>query len=158
MSAITLLLGLAFGTGAAECQNPPPRDTDSYWTYVDSCGCAQLDPPARASADYDRFLTACSQWRERNPLAGAVGVGAARGPECRNPPSRASDSFWSYLEACGCADVDPPSRASADYDRFLKACGRWRERNPTVVPTPSPSAKPTPTPSPSPTAPPKPKG
>lgn len=55
------------------------------------------------------------------PLAGAS--------ECASPPPRASDAYWNYIDACGCAKLDPPARASLDYDRFLKACSAWRQRN-----------------------------
>ena len=45
------------------------------------------------------------------------------------PPSRTSDQYWTWLEACGCEKADAPSRASSDYDRYLKVCSAWRERN-----------------------------
>lgn len=88
----------------------------------------------------------------------------ATSQECANPPSRASDAYWSYIDACGCAAVDAPSRASLDYDRYVRACSDWRQRNPQVnvimspspTPTPSPTPAPTPTPSPKPTPKPRP--
>jgi hypothetical protein len=50
--------------------------------------------------------------------------------ECAGgPPSRTSDQYWSWLDACGCEKADAPSRASSDYDRYLKVCSAWRERN-----------------------------
>lgn len=69
MYTLVLLLGLTAGsaTVAAECRNPPSRVSPSYWDYIDTCGCAKLDPPSRASEDHGRFLKACSEWRERNP-------------------------------------------------------------------------------------------
>ena len=88
-------------------------------------------------------------------LLGLVGGSASEG--CGSPPSRASDSYWNYIEACGCDQVDAPSRASADYDRYLKACAQWRERNQVkVVVSPSPTTAPTPAASPSPAPSPKP--
>jgi len=166
LSSLPLLLTLVLAgpAPAEECRNPPPRGSDAYWVFIDSCGCDALETPARASDDYERFLNACSQWRQRNPQGNVAGSGTTSSPaECRNPPSRASDSFWSYLEACGCAGVDTPARASSNYERFLKACGQWRERNPRVevaAPSPAPTPRPTatPTPRPSPTATPKPPG
>lgn len=59
-------------------------------------------------------------------------AGATHAAECRNPPSRASDGYWDYIDACGCASLDPPPKASDDYKRFLKTCSDWRERNPRV--------------------------
>jgi hypothetical protein len=153
-----LILSLVLGAGLlepAECRDPPSRASDGYWDYIDACGCASLDPPSKASADYDRFLKACSRWRERNPKTTVVvsktpgtdpvppaAETARPSPECRNPPSRASSSYWDYIEACGCESVDPPSKASDDYSRYLKACSEWRERNPkveVVVPSDAPS-------------------
>lgn len=162
MPALALLMGLALASAEgtpAECRTPPSRTSDSYWSFVESCGCADLEPPAAGSPDQERFLRECSQWRERNPPDGRNPLGAAGARECGNPPSRTSDAFWPYVEACGCGSLDPPSRASLDYDRYLKACGQWRERNPQVQvvtpsarpsPAPSPSPRPSPSPSPSP--------
>lgn len=182
MQTLFLLVGVVLASLAdsPECRNAPSRTSDAYWDYVDACGCANLEAPSRASQDYDRFLKACSRWRERNPqvnvivsnppLAGstpsAAGTSPADSAECRNTPSRASDSYWDYIEACGCAKLEAPSSASQDYDRFLKACSRWRERNPQVnvivpnapaagtapAPTPGTGVKPKATPSPSPQA------
>lgn len=165
MHTMALLIGLALGSpaDAPECRNPPSRASDSYWTFIEACGCVNLDAPSRTSPDYERFLKACSEWRQRNPqidvIAPETPPGDSSGsthptnpqipPECRNPPSRASDSYWAFIEACGCANLDAPSRASPDYERFLKACSEWRQRNPQVnviapgTPTPpSPNAKP----------------
>jgi hypothetical protein len=167
MHTIALLVGLALGADAPECSNPPSRASDAYWPFIEACGCDALEPPSAASEDHARFLSACSDWRQRNPHTTVivaeptpssppdpiVTTSRTDSPECRNPPSRTSSSYWSYLEACGCANVDPPSRASADYDRFLKTCSGWRERNPrteVIVPArptrTSPSPVPTPTP------------
>lgn len=52
---------------ARECENPPSRVSEAYWTFVDSCGCSKLDPPSSSSSDYPRYLKACAQWREKNP-------------------------------------------------------------------------------------------
>jgi len=156
------LMTLALGTPAdsPECRNTPSRVSDSYWAFVDACGCANLDPPSTASPDYARFLTACSRWRERNPQINVIVTDtrtadstlstdqtrAADPPECRNSPSRASGSYWTFIEACGCANLDPPSKTSPIHGRFLKACSQWRERNRSltvIVPSqPSPAAKP----------------
>jgi hypothetical protein len=87
-------------------------------------------------------------------------AGPASSQECTNPPSRASDSYWAYIDACGCDGVDAPSRASLDYDRYMRACSGWRQRNPQVNvilgPSPTPTPAPTPTPSPKPTPKPRP--
>ena len=94
-------------------------------------------------------------------LVGLALGSPADAPECRNPPSRVSDSYWDYVEACGCAKFDPPSKASQDYDRFLKACSQWRQRNlqlnviiPNTPPAAStgPTAETSPAPTPSPSA------
>jgi hypothetical protein len=161
MNAIALLLGLALGgaSDSPECRNPPSRSSDAYWSFIEACGCAKVDPVPRASLDYDRFMKACSQWRERNTQI--VAPRSSRSPECRNPPSSASASFWDFIDACGCASLEPPSRASGDYDRYMKACSDWRERNPGADasgpggpakekpgPTPSPGATPQPSPRP----------
>jgi hypothetical protein len=132
MTTMALLLGLALGSpqDSPECRNPPSRSSDSYWAYIEACGCARVDPPSRASLDYDRFLKACSQWRRQNPQVNVIDPGTPVAPECKNPPSSASSSYWDFIEACGCANLEPPSKASSDYDRFLKACSRWRQRTP----------------------------
>jgi hypothetical protein len=146
MLSLALLAVVALGSGdAPECRNPPSRVSDSYWDFIDACGCESLVAPSRASADYDRFLKACARWRERNTAtkvvvsksAGAEAVPATSAAstqpaECKNPPSRASSSYWDFIDACGCEGVDPPSTASSDSKRFLKACSDWRERNPKV--------------------------
>ena len=68
----------------------------------------------------------------------------AAGQECANPPSRASDSYWTYIDACGCSQLTAPSAASPDHERFLKACGAWREQNPRLNVIVSPSPRPSP--------------
>lgn len=162
----TLVLGAS--ADAPECRNPPSRTSDSYWSFIESCGCDSVEAPSAASEDHDRFLAACSAWRQRNPQTDVVVVetpsshsvepvtrsSRAEPAECRNPPSRTSSSYWSFIDACGCANLDAPSPASADHDRYLKACSTWRERNPRtnlVVParptsTARPASAPTPTP------------
>lgn len=84
-------------------------------------------------------------------------LASGEGSQCANPPSRASDAYWDYVDSCGCANLDPVSRASQDWDRFSRACRQWRERNPQVnvvivaspaAPSPSPAASPTPRPTP----------
>ena len=149
----------------AECRTPPSRVSAGYWDFIEACGCAGLEAPSRASSDYDRYLKACSRWRERNPyLAAAPSPRPSPSPatlpapspattpapvvplvvpvprECVNPPSRTSGAYWGFIEACGCANVDPPSRASSDYGRYEKACAEWRERNQNLIaPAPRPS-------------------
>lgn len=165
--ALLLGLGLAGQAESARCRNPPSRASDSYWGYIGACGCARLEAPSRASSDYDRFLKACSEWRERNPqltvtlpdpTAGDPVTPASPLPrECQSPPSRVSDSYWSFIDACGCASLTVPSRATSDYDRFVKACSNWRQRNPSSTvsvagPSPSPKASPRPRPIPPPKA------
>ncbi len=59
----------------------------------------------------------------------ALALGQSEPPECRNPPSRASDVYWGFIEACGCDKLVTPSEASDEYERFMKACSEWRERN-----------------------------
>lgn len=54
-------------SAAPECANPPSRAAEGYWDYVEACGCARLDAPSSASPDHERFMQACSQWRQRNP-------------------------------------------------------------------------------------------
>ncbi len=143
---IALVLLLAAADTPKECANPPSRSASRYWEYVDACGCALLEPPPEASADHERYRSACSRWRERNPSAGAASPQPqAVSRECENPPARASVSFWSYLESCGCARTEPPPAASSDYSRYLQTCGDWRVRNP--APAPAPSATPRPSPS-----------
>jgi hypothetical protein len=42
-------------------------------------------------------------------LAMVLGLGLAGPPEssfCRNPPSRASEAYWDYITACGCARLE----------------------------------------------------
>lgn len=134
MHTLVLLLGLAAAPAppvARECASPPSRAESNYWSYIEACGCSQLDPPSRASFDYDRYMKACSDWRERQGQAGVSRPQAT--PECDDPPSRASDGYWDYVAACGCARLEAPSRASDDYERFTKACADWRERNPQPV-------------------------
>jgi hypothetical protein len=137
---VALVLG-GGSSGARECANPPSITSSSYWTYIDSCGCSELPAPSRASNHYDRFMKACSAWRERNPRVNIVVTKSPATttnpgpPECGGTggaPSRASNSFWTYIDACGCANVDTPSTSSPEYDRFMKACSAWRERNPQV--------------------------
>ena len=68
MHALVLLLGLAAAPTspvARECSSPPSRAESNSWSYIEACGCSQLDPPSRASFDYDRYIKACSDWRER---------------------------------------------------------------------------------------------
>jgi hypothetical protein len=169
--ALLLGLGLAGQAESSFCRNPPSRASDGYWDYIAACGCARLEAPSRASSDHDRFLKACSDWRARNaqstvalpdPTAGDPVTPASPPPrECQNPPSRVSDVYWTFIDACGCASLTPPSRASSDHDRFLKACSDWRQRNPSSTvsvagPSPSPRPSPRPSPSPSPKASPKP--
>ena len=170
MHALLMSLALAAGADAPECRNPPSRSSDAYWSFIEACGCERLEAPSAASEDHERYLSACSAWRQRNPPtdvvvteATPVSSGQAAGEvkreepsECRNPPSRASSAYWSFIDACGCANLEAPSRASADHDRYLKACSDWRQRNPridVIVParpthTARPAAAPTPTPSP----------
>jgi hypothetical protein len=63
-------------------------------------------------------------------LVATLATASPGGPrECGNPPARASEFYWDYIESCGCAKLDPPSRASSDYSRYMKACSQWRERN-----------------------------
>jgi hypothetical protein len=98
-------------------------------------------------------------------LLGLVLAGQTEIPGCGDPPSLASSAYWDHIAACGCAKTYPPSRASNDYDRYIQACAQWRRENPQVnvfVPSSSPSSSPsasstpTPKPSPSPRASPKP--
>src|SRR5262245_2114494 len=151
----TLLLSLAMGStaGAPECASPPPRVSDAYWSYIDACGCARLDPPARASLDYDRFLKACSAWRERNSHGNAP-VRPLSAQTCAAPPARGSEAYWDFIDACGCGKLDAPSRASADHDRFLKACSESRvgESSAEASPAPKPSSSTKPAPSASPSS------
>jgi hypothetical protein len=134
MHALVLLVALAAADTpvARECASPPSRAESGYWSYIEACGCSQLDPPSRASADYDRYMKACADWRERQVRAVAPPRSAA--PECDDPPSRAADGYWDYIEACGCARLEAPSKASSDHDRFMQACAGWRERNPQAAP------------------------
>ncbi len=67
-------------------------------------------------------------------VAASVWAGSAAAQECAaDPPSRVSDAYWGYLEACGCARTAPVPRASNDYDRYLKTCSAWRARNPQLT-------------------------
>ena len=144
--ASVLVFVLASAGGPRECVNAPSRVSDTYWDYIEACGCSNVEGPSRASADYERFLKACSRWRERNQaVKGAKPAPSSTetpvGKECMNPPSRVSAVYWDYLDACGCAGVEPPPGASDDYKRFLNACSQWRQKNPGKVgparPTPS---------------------
>jgi hypothetical protein len=166
MHVVAMLVGLALQAPPvpAECATPPGVASASYWLYVESCGCASLEAPPAASEDYERFLKACAEWRQRNPALSVVvseapaAVSSPSTPGCGDPPSRASDFYWGYLEACGCARLEAPSRASQDYERFMKACAAWRRQTPQVqviVATPSPRPSPSPSPSPKPAAPPR---
>ncbi len=103
MHVLLALLGLALSEAPVprECAAPPSRAESGYWSYIESCGCSQLDPPSRASADHDRFMKACSDWRERQSQAVVSRPQAT--PECDDPPSRAAEGYWDYIEACGCA-------------------------------------------------------
>jgi len=79
-------------------------------------------------------------------LLGLTAGSATDAAECRNPPSRASDNYWDFIDACGCENLDAPSKASQDHGRFLKACSQWRERNTrlnVVVSDPPRAASPT---------------
>ena len=136
MHVLLALLGLALSEAPVprECAAPPSRAESGYWSYIESCGCARLDPPSRASADHDRFMKACSDWRERQSQAVVSRPQAT--PECDDPPSRAAEGYWDYIEACGCARLEAPSKASDDHDRFMKACAGWRERNPQAAEPP----------------------
>lgn len=67
-------------------------------------------------------------------VAFAFTAGTAAAQECTvQPPSRTSQFYWSYLEACGCEKAAPVSTVSPDYPRFQKVCSQWRERNPQPV-------------------------
>jgi hypothetical protein len=145
---------LADHAAAQECSvHAPSRASEGYWDYIDSCGCDHVTPVSRASSDYKRFLKACSQWRERHRAAVVVvsqAPTAAASPAplasafpdatCANAPSRVSDAFWTFIDACGCNDVSAVSLASPDHARFQRACASWRERNPppAVVVSPTP--------------------
>lgn len=54
-------------TAPIECGAPPARASSAYWDYVEACGCTSLTEPPAASADHDRYMRACADWRERNP-------------------------------------------------------------------------------------------
>ena len=148
----------------AECKTPPARVSSGYWDFIEACGCSGLEAPSRASSDYDRYLKACSRWRERKPYLavarpqpsappGSAPLPAATPPaspvpavpvarECATPPSRVSGGYWDFIDACGCARAEAPSRASSDYGRYEKACADWRERNqPVLAPTAPPPAQ-----------------
>lgn len=88
-------------------------------------------------------------------VAVSLGAGTAVAQDCAgDPPSRVSDAYWAYLEACGCAKTSPVPRASNEYERYTKTCAAWRTRNPqlTVVlqagASPSPGSVPSPSPGP----------
>ena len=67
-------------------------------------------------------------------VAFALTTGTAAAQECTaQPPSRTSQFYWSYLEACGCEKVAPVSTVSPDHARFQKVCSQWRERHPQPV-------------------------
>jgi hypothetical protein len=156
--AVLLGLGLAGPSESSACLNPPARASDAYWDYIATCGCARLYVPPRASSEYERFTTACAAWVERNPQTTVAVPSPTSGDpvapyrkECRFPPSRATDAYWSYIDSCGCGILHPPSRASLDYDRFMKACDDFSERQMRRMmglPSPSPAATPRPSPSP----------
>jgi len=156
--AVLLGLGLAGPADSTYCLNPPARASDEYWEYIKVCGCERLYVPPRASSEYDRFTAACNEWRARNPQAVSVPSPTPVPSPPRNcgiPPSRASDAYWTFIEACGCGILYAPSRASLDYDRFMKACDDFAERQMRRMmglPGPSPAASPQPSPSPSPSA------
>lgn len=150
--AVILGLGLAGQDPSSVCgRNPPSRASDAYWEYIPACGCSRLEPLSNASSDYDRYLKACAEFRERYPYT-------APGRECAAPPPRASDSYWTFIDACGCGNLHAPSRASSDYDRFMKACSdfwqreearRYNRARPGSAPSPRPSASALPSHSPS---------
>jgi hypothetical protein len=154
--AVLIGLGLAGPADSTYCLNPPARASDEYWDYIKACGCDRLYVPPRASSEYERFTAACNAWRERNPQAPVPSPKAdsASPPrDCRIPPSRASDAYWTYIESCGCGVLLAPSRASLDYDRYWKACNDFIElerRRMLGLPSPSPAASPQPIPSPTP--------
>ena len=153
---LALVFMVAGADGPSECANPPSRVLDSYWDYIEACGCSKLEAPSRASSAHGRYMKACSAWRERNPAARFSSPEPEPSPspspaarECTNPPSRIASDYWDHLESCGCAGVEAPPRASDDFQRFRKTCSDWREDNPVIVrPTPRPSpAKDAPRPS-----------
>jgi hypothetical protein len=147
-SAAPWILVLALQPAGQECANPPSRASDAFWTYVEACGCARIEPLSQASPDHDRLLAACARWSARNPqviVASPTPSPTALGQGCGAPPSRASDAYWAYVDRCGCGQLVAPSAASSDYERFMKACGGWRERNPSpIVVSPSPRTSPSP--------------
>lgn len=67
-----------------ECDDPPSRASDGYWDYIEACGCSRLEAPSKASADHDRFMKDCADWRERNPQA--VEPEPPRGAQETPPP------------------------------------------------------------------------
>jgi hypothetical protein len=156
--ALSLLL-VAADPVPAECRNPPPRASSYFWPFLEACGCESVEAPPRASSDFDRFQATCAEWRRRNPKTTVVVVGGSPSPSplpspsasplpvgCRDVPPRASSTWWTHLERCGCAGTEPPTMGASDYERYLKTCGTWRERNPQpttviVIASPSPSPR-----------------
>ena len=165
MRAALVVLALSFVAGTAAAQEcagqPPSRASASYWDYIETCGCDKLARVDRASLDHKRFQKACAAWHERHPRPGVIVVAASpqpgaltspapmvitlpeARPECAaEPPSRVSDAYWGYVDACGCAKLEAVPEASPDHGRFQKACASWRERNPgpleIVTPSPQP--------------------
>jgi hypothetical protein len=155
--ALSLLL-VAADPVSPECRNPPPRASSYFWPFLEACGCETgVEAPPRASSDFDRFQKTCADWRVRNPKTTVVIVGASPSPSplpspspspavgCRDIPPRASSTWWTHLERCGCAGTEAPTMGSSDYERYLKTCGTWREQNPQptviVVPSASPSPR-----------------
>lgn len=65
--ALSFVLIAGAAQGSPECANPPSAAYGFYWDYIEACGCAKLDAPSRASLIHDRFVKACSDWRQRNP-------------------------------------------------------------------------------------------
>jgi hypothetical protein len=167
MRLALLAVAFAFLANAAAAQEcaamPPSRTSQFFWDYLEACGCEKAAPISTASPDYARFQKVCSRWRERHPQPVVVVVTPAVSspapvaspptvvvtppratPECSSVPARVSDTFWSYIDACGCDRLSPVPEASPDHARFLKACSAWRARNPTpvvVVVAPSPQPR-----------------
>jgi hypothetical protein len=76
---VILGLGLAGQDPSSVCgRNPPSRASDAYWEYIPACGCSRLEPLSHASSDYDRYLKACAEFRERYPY---------------------TDSYWTFIDA-----------------------------------------------------------
>ena len=160
MRLALLVVGFSFLAHAAVAQEcaaqPPSRTSQFFWGYLEACGCEKVAPLSTASPDYARFQKVCSQWRERNPQPTVVVVTPGpvaspttvvitpprATPECSVVPSRVSDNFWSYLDACGCDKVARVPETSEDHGRFLKVCSAWRTRNPAPVVVVAPSPQP----------------